>query len=279
MEAREKTELTKIGIITFLGLIAFVISLFWLKGHKVHHYQQFTFYFKNVNGLEEGAPLTWNGLKVGVVESVIPVLENTEVDTFPSEKLIEIGKQHLTSAEKALRRGRLEDLGFARDAINRGQLEIALGQANKEQSEVRKGQHVQVKAVITSKDIPISALNQVGIVPSGLIGEQYLDISSIYINDMDQAARLAEDLKDFAPQFVIREPVKLDRLIRANVESAESLRDLTHRANALFRDQDAENISEILDSISEITSDKEFRQDFKESVENFKDFKIWKLIF
>lgn len=270
MEDKEKIELSKIGIVTLLGLAALVLSIFWLKGHKIHNYAKYTFYFKNINGLEEGAPVRWNGLKVGVIESVEPVFEAKEVDTLPGDELIKLGKENLKAAEKALKSGKIENLALASEKITEGQLQIAMGQSHKNQSQIQKGEHVAVTAAITLKDLPISYLNQVTIVPSGLIGEQFLDISTLY-HAKDQE-------ENYKANFIVLEPIRLDNLIRVNLESAESLRNLTNRVNALFTDEDAANIRSLIGSFNSIASDQEFKDNLKGTLKEFKDISIFNLL-
>ncbi len=277
MDTREQKELIKIGFVTIIGIIALLVFIFWLKGHKIHNYDKFSFYFRNSNGLEEGAALRWNGLKIGVVESIQAVTEDFEIDTVPAESLIKLGKTHLKQAQEALQKGGIGDIVFARESINKAQMEIALGQQSKLQSHIRRGEHVKVDVVVMLPNIPISPLNLVSIVPSGLIGEQYVDITTLELNQEHSF----EMNKTFSskPLFVVLEPIRLDKLLRANVESSESIRDLANRFNAVFSDEDAAAISKILDTLSGITSDPQFQADFKKSINRVGNFKVWDLIF
>jgi hypothetical protein len=271
-------DLIKIGVVTLFGLMALLAFVFWLKGHKFHNYEKFTFYFRNVNGLEEGAALRWNGLKIGVVESIRPVSESFEQGPFPSEALMDLGKRHLGRAIDALNSNKIEDLILARENVNRAQLEIALGKASNLQTAIIAGDFVQVRAVVTMEDVPIGPLNQVTIVPSGVIGEQYVDIMTI---DVDEDYR--KEFNCTIPKFVVLEPIRLDSLIRSNVESAEAITNLTNRINALFGNDDAENIKKLIEATTDFAQDLEFRENIKESAENVKkltkDFKIWKVLF
>ncbi len=271
-------DLIKIGVVTLLGLAALVAFIFWLKGHKFHNYEKFTFYFRNVNGLEEGAALRWNGLKIGVVESIKPVRESFEQDPFPSQALMDLGRRHLNRATAALKSKHIEDLVLARESVNRAQLEIALGKASNMQTAIIAGDFVQVRVVVTMEDVPIGPLNQVTIVPSGVIGEQYVDIVTL---DVDEDYR--KEFNCTIPKFVVLEPVRLDSLIRSNVESAEAITNLTNRVNALFGNDDAENIKKLIQASSDFAQDVEFRENLKESAANVKkltkDFKIWRLLF
>ncbi len=270
-------DLTKIGAVTIVGLVALFVFIFWLKGHKIHHYERFSFYFRNVNGLEEGAALRWNGLKIGVVESIKPVTENLDQDPLPACALLDLGKRHLEKAVNLVAIGSMEDLIIAREAVNKAQLEIALGKTSNLQTSVTAGDFVRVDVVVTLPKVPIGPLNQVTIVPSGLIGEQYVDITTI---DVDRDYKKQFDTS--IPKFVVLEPVRLDTLVRVNAESAEAVTNLSNRLNALFSNEDAENIRKLVDSTAQIAADPKFRKDVRESAANInkltKNFKIWKLL-
>lgn len=277
MDTKEKQELSKIGFITIVGLVALLVFVFWLKGHKIHDYGKFTFYFRNTNGLEEGAPLRWNGLKIGVVEAITPVTKDLEIDIVPAEALISLGHNHLLQAQQALQKGGIGDIVFARENVNKAQMEIALGQQSRLQSHIRKGEHVRVEVVVMTPHIPLSPLNLVSIVPSGLIGEQYVDITTLEINEK-HSSEMSRTFSD-KPLFVMLEPIRLDKLLRANVESSEAIRDFANRINAVFKDEDAQAISTLLETMRGITSDPKFQKDFKKSVSRIGNFKLWDLVF
>lgn len=277
MQRINPQDLIKIGAVTIVGLVALFVFIFWLKGHKIHHYERFSFYFRNVNGLEEGAALRWNGLKIGVVESIKPVTETIDQDPLPADALLDLGKRHLAKATHYLSIGSMEDLIIAREAVNKAQLEIALGKSSNLQTTVTAGDFVKVDVVVTLPKVPIGPLNQVTIVPSGLIGEQYVDITTIDV-DKDYKSRFDTSI----PKFVVLEPVRLDTLVRVNAESAEAVTNLSNRLNALFSEEDAENIRKLVASTAQIAGDPKFRKDVRESASNInkltKDFKIWKLL-
>lgn len=277
MRKVDDQDLKKIGNITFLGLAALLLIVFWLKGHTVQNHGQFTFYFKNVNGLSEGNALRWNGLKIGVVDAIHPVRKSFKQDPLPAKALIELGKRHLMAAKKLVMSNDIGDLVIAQETINKAQLEIALGKASNQQTEVTEGEYVSIRAVVTVPDVPIGPLNQVTIVPSGLIGEQYVDITTI---DID--ADYSQQYDCTIPRFVVLEPLRLDELIRVNAESAEAITNLTNRVNAVFGQEDVDNIKRLIDSVAHIASDEEFQNNLKESAKNInkisKDFSLWKLL-
>lgn len=277
MQRIDKQELNKIGTITLVGLSALILIIFWLKGHKIHQYQKFSFHFRNVNGLEEGNALRWNGLKVGVVDSINPVAETFKKEDFPAKALIELGRRHLQNAREMLNSNQLDDLVLAQEEINKAELEIHLGRASALQTNINQGSFVEVTVVVTSPDVPIGPLNQVTIVPSGIIGEQYVDISTIEIDEIFE-----KQFDVSKNRFIVLEPIRLDSLIRANTESAIAIKNLTNRFNALFSNEDAENVSKILagsnNAVNKILKDDSFLQDIKNSAENLSNFTIWKFL-
>ena len=280
MQQISKQELNKIGTITLIGIAALVLIIFWIKGHKIHQYQKFTFHFRNVNGLEEGNALRWNGLKIGVVDSIEPVSQSFTKETLPAKALIELGQRHLGRARDMLNSRDLGELILAQEEITKAELIIALGKASSRQKEITQDDFVEVKVVVTIPDVPIGPLNQVTIVPSGIIGEQYVDISTIDI-DMDFEKQF--DISE--RRFIVLEPIRLDTLIRANTESAIAIKNFTNRLNAVFSNTDAENVSRLLEGSQKAVNDfadPKTLTNFKEAIDNIKDlsedFSLWKFM-
>ena len=82
----KQDDLTKVTIITIIGLAIFISSLFWLKGYKLYNQEKIKVFFEDVSGLEEGAIVRWSGLRVGVVESIKPVLKSSKTAELKKEK-------------------------------------------------------------------------------------------------------------------------------------------------------------------------------------------------
>ena len=277
MVAVKEQDLHRIGFVATLGLFALLAFIFWLKGHNFRKDKVFTFYFENVNGLEEGSALRWHGLKIGLVKSIKPVLENIEKEPFPSETINQIGNKHLEEGKRLLQRSNIDDLVIAREKINQAQLELALAKSASKQHKIRKGRHVAIEAIVTTKKVPIGKLNQVTIVPSGLIGEQYVDLTTIKIDrEFQNKFNYPE------PRFISLEPIRLDSLIRVNLESSEAIKNLANRVNAVFTQEDVENIKNLIEEPNGIVGDEQLQEDFKESVSNIKhiseDFSLWSLL-
>lgn len=277
MNKISKEELIKIGSVAIFGLVALFVMIIWLKGHKLSNFDKYTFYFRNINGLQEGNALRWNGLKVGVVESVHPVRRSFVQESLPVEALLSLGKRHLQQAQKTLSSPEIEDLVIAQEEVRKAQLEIALAKESCGQNEIIEGKYVSVTVSVTTPNLPIGPLNQVTIVPSGVIGEQYVDITTI---DIDE--EFAKQFNTNYPRFIVQEPVRLDTLIRLNAESSEAVSNLANRLNAIFTDQDADHLRTLIVSSGKIAADEAFKEDLKETVKNLNhitsDFNFWSFI-
>lgn len=228
----KQKDLTKVSVITILGLSILIFSLFWLKGYKLYNEQKIKVHFNDVSGLEEGAIVRWSGLRVGVVESIKPVLKNYK----PYEKsngknaLLDLGEKELKEAEE------LERAGSAKEKIallkERAQIHTQQGIAMEQQKAKENKNHVELTLVITKKDVPLGPLSIISIVPSGFIGEQFVEISPV-INRLSSK-------NDFKPIFITQEPIRFERFLKANIESSEAFKEAITKINRLLQDEDVE---------------------------------------
>ena len=237
----KQNDLTKVSIITILGLSILIFSLFWLKGHKLYNLQKIKVYFEDVSGLEEGSIVRWSGLRVGVVEDIKPVIKNFSRSAKPREK---VTNEFTEESEKELKK--IEDLKskFTKtkdEKLNEqiktltdcANVHLNQGLAYEQQKLKESKNHVEVTLVITKKDVPLGPLSTISIVPSGLIGEQYVEISP-NIN------RLDTDQCKFKSIFVTKEPLRFERFLKANIDSAEAFKEAVTKVNTLLNDKDVE---------------------------------------
>ena len=117
-----------------------------MKGHDFNKSRTFTFYFENVNGLEEGSSLRWHGLKIGLVKSIEPVRQDIDLEPLPSKEIAEIGNIHLQEGKRLLTSSSIQDLVFAREKINQAQLEIGLARLATDQHHI----HVRVLSEVNA---------------------------------------------------------------------------------------------------------------------------------
>ena len=241
----KQKDLTKVSIITVLGLSILIFSLFWLKGYKFHNEQKIKAYFQDVSGLEEGAIVRWSGLRVGVVESIKPVLKNGRGLTNQTQKekneYIEQSKKELKEAEelesklkdvKAGVQAGLKPTSKIENLKENSQIHLQQGLAHEQNKLKENTNHVEVTLVITKKDVPFGPLSIVSIVPSGLIGEQYVEISPVINRKTSLTA--------FRPIFITQDPLRFERFLKANIESSEAFKEAITKINKLLKDEDVE---------------------------------------
>jgi len=255
-----KKDLTKVTIVTILGLFIFVISLFWLKGYKLHGFEKIQVYFEDISGLEEGAIVRWSGLRVGVVENIKPILNNHKEKKsalLENEKaqIVSLEKKELEEAQKLE-----EKLKETKDKSELQKLALKI-QELKEVAEVHKGQvsaideqklkqrksHVELDIVITKKDVPFGPLSRVSIVPSGLIGEHYVEISPV-ISKKSYVTK-------FDSYFLTQEPLRFERFFKANIESSEAFKEAITKINQLIQEEDVVLLRETVKDAREVVKD------------------------
>lgn len=238
----KQEDLTKVTIITLLGISILLFSLFWLKGYKLNGENKLTVYFKDVSGLEEGAIVRWSGLRVGVVESIRPLIKAgvSNKSNLAVNKFSELSQKELKEAgevetkllnvfdekEKQKLRDKIIELK-EKSAIHKQQ-----GLAFQEQLKIREGNCVEVNIVITKKGVPLGPLSRISIVPTGLIGEHNVEITPVIGK--------SPMVTDYEPVFITGEPLRFERLLKANIESSEAFRDAVNKINDLFQQEDVE---------------------------------------
>ena len=239
----KQSDLTKVSIITILGLSILIFSLFWLKGHKLYNLQKIKVYFEDVSGLEEGSIVRWSGLRVGVVENIKPILKINK--TFKKESVIkneflELSLKETDQAkeieDKIIRLKEPNEIKVLKDKLinlqDLSKMHVQQGLAHEQQRLKESKNHVEVTLVITKKDIPLGPLSKVSIVPTGLIGEQYVEISPII-------SKASSD-KNCKQVFITQEPLRFERFMRANIESSEAFKEAITKINRLLKDEDVE---------------------------------------
>ncbi len=253
----KQDDLTKVSIITVLGLCILTFSLFWLKGYKLYNHKKIKIHFEDVSGLEEGAIVRWSGLRVGVVESIKPVLRKNHSDktqTVTNEMFV-LAEKELKEKETVEKRlAEIKDSKEVSDLKNKieqlkidSQIHTQQGVALEQQKSKENNNHVEIVLVITKDNIPFGPLSIVSIVPTGLIGEQYVEISPV-INRKSTA-------NNFKPIFLTQEPLRFERFMKANIESAEAFREAITKINKLVKDEDVELLRETVQDTREVVKD------------------------
>ena len=240
----QQKDLTKISIVTVIGLSIFIYSLFWLKGYKLYNLQKIKVNFQDISGLEEGSIVRWSGLRVGVVEKIKPIIRDTSRQKKSSDeaknKFILQSENELKKSEELEEKLKLskdtnEIKKIKKEALllqDCAQVHLKQAIAHEQQRTKENTNHVEITLVITKPDIPFGPLSTVSIVPTGLVGEQYVEISP-NINRQSTVC-------SFKPVFLTQEPLRFERFLKANVESSEAFREAITKINRLIKDEDVE---------------------------------------
>ena len=80
--------------------------------------------------------------------------------------------------------------------------------------------------------------------PTGLIGEQYVEISPV-------VSRAASD-KNFKQLFITQEPLRFERFLRANIESSEAFKEAVTKINKLLKDEDVEMLISTIQDVRNV---------------------------
>ncbi len=237
----KQEDLAKVSLITIFGLSILIFSLFWLKGHKLYNLEKIKVCFEDVSGLEEGSIVRWSGLRVGVVENIKPILksEKNKKTTDAKNEFLELSIKEAKEAEtlkerilKSTNSGEVKSLKIKFEELKDiSNIHLQQGIASEQQKLKESKNHVEVALVITKKDVPLGPLSKISIVPTGIIGEQYIEISPLINRRLN---------KDFKRVFITQEPLRFERFMRANIESSEAFRDAVTKINKLLRDEDVE---------------------------------------
>ncbi|OGI06077.1 MAG: hypothetical protein A3F80_06070 [Candidatus Melainabacteria bacterium RIFCSPLOWO2_12_FULL_35_11] len=243
----KQEDLAKVSLVTILGLSILIFSLFWLKGHKLYNLQKVKVYFEDVSGLEEGSIVRWSGLRVGVVEDIKPVLlgrglinQPRTINQTTKNEFLELSSKEADEAKKIEDKiTTLKDSDEVKTLKSKleslkdiSRIHLQQGLAYKQQKLKEGRNHVEVTLTITKKDVPLGPLSKVSIVPTGFIGEQYVEISPL-IN------RLSPD-NNFKQIFITQEPLRFERFLKANIESSEAFKEAITKINKLLKDEDVE---------------------------------------
>lgn len=255
----KNNDLTKITVITLLGLAILIGVLFWLKGYKFHNQRKIVVYFNDVCGLEEGAIVRWSGLRVGVVEKIEPILiiekPNTQKKDFRQSRYFKLYESDLKKIKELERKilsiqdeneknkiiEELEDLSEIAEIHNQQALAADVQDAKIDKS------HVKITALITKKNVPLGPLSRVSIVPSGFIGDHYIEITpAIYQKGLKE---------NFDTVFITQEPLRFERLLKANIESSEAFRDAITKVNRLFKNEDVDLLRNTVQDVRVVIKD------------------------
>jgi phospholipid/cholesterol/gamma-HCH transport system substrate-binding protein len=69
----QRTATIKVGLLTILSCVVLITTVIWLRGRTLAGGQNFEIDFRDVDGLRQGAPVQFMGIRVGFVDTVTPI--------------------------------------------------------------------------------------------------------------------------------------------------------------------------------------------------------------
>jgi len=72
--SNNRSASVKVGLLTLVSLFVLVTTVIWLRGRGLGGGENFDVYFHDVDGIREGAPVQFMGIRVGFVNAVAPVI-------------------------------------------------------------------------------------------------------------------------------------------------------------------------------------------------------------
>ena len=107
-QQQQRNATVKVGLLAIVALLVLVSTVIWLRGRSLAGGQSYTVLFSDVDGLRDGAPVQFMGIRVGYVDQLTPVVkvvENTKkylvgVTFTISESGIDIPKGSILTVEQ-----------------------------------------------------------------------------------------------------------------------------------------------------------------------------------
>lgn len=272
-----RTATVKVGLLTIIALTVLITTVIWLRGRGLGGGQSFDVFFKDVDGLREGAPVQLMGIRVGFVDLVSPVIAEgqkyrvkvrfTVTDyqtsipkgsyisleqsgiigekfveiTPPRSKIYDISLRH---KDPDIKRNLPIKVAFRDALVNVGEIDDFW---IKESPSVRGGNiyHYQLMYII----------NKPGYLPPD---EPYFelvktDTGNAYFLLNDPNARL-QPLPDKDTYFTLEEPLRLKDFLEQQLASAESLKLTNEKINQLLSDETITTIQGTIKNSERLTA-------------------------
>jgi phospholipid/cholesterol/gamma-HCH transport system substrate-binding protein len=268
----------KVGLLTVLSLSVLITTVIWLRGRGLSAGQHFEVCFKDVDSLKEGATVQLMGIRVGFVESVVPImLDKThyvvktafsitdpaikldkgsivsiEQSGLIGEKFIEITPPRAKTAElvlkaplKSLKKGLPIKVQF-----DEGWVPVGYVQNTDVRSVLsldgRQSYHYDIAYVINRPGYlpPEESHFQLTQDPTGTYFLQWIDPLSKLVHSPPQHA-----------YFTVEEPLRLKTFLNQQLASAEALKKTNEKFNRLLSEDTIASLRETIKNSEKLTGE------------------------
>ncbi len=271
--AKQRTSTIKVGVLTLVSITLLVISLIWLRGRGLSSGDLQTVLFQDVNGMKEGAPVQMMGIRVGFIESVVPVKQNGRYFVtvgfrlnkdlpvkIPSGSMLSIeqsgliGEQFLEITPPQLREVTLTTFKEPAKAIGEGipvkflyeQGYVRVGTVEAVE-QVKDGNLVRhrlsYRVTLPGAQMPEDPLFELTLDKQG---EYYLRIlpKEPYIAQAPNANLI----------YTVEEPMRLKRFLEIQMDSAEALKLTNDKINQLLSDETIDSLHSTVKNTEVLTA-------------------------
>lgn len=263
----------KVGLLTTVSITLLVLVLIWLKGRGFSSGPTDTVLFTDVDGLREGAPVQLMGIRVGFVDTVVPIQKDgryyVRVTFNLNQNLgITIPKgSHLAIEQAGI-------IGEKFLEITPPQLrEVALSTFQQAAAQVTEG--LPVKFVYAEGYKNVGRVERVDTIPDGQLmrhklyyritvpGAEMPQDPVYELTLMDDGTYalvilprepLLAHVPDKNLKYTIENPMRIKRFLEIQMESAEALKLTNDKINQLLSDETIDTLNSTLKNTEVLTA-------------------------
>ena len=267
----------QVGLLTIVCLVLLISVLFWLRGRSLNAGQTYSVAFEDIDGMREGAPVQFLGIRVGFVDAVTPVIEegtpHVQVDftlneaklSIPrgstlsiqqsgliGEKLLEITPpqtQHSvikTTASESELHGRPVKVQFREGLLTVGRVEgVSTLPSNSKNNETKT---VDLTYRITKPGVLLTNGANSDWVIEERKGE---DASFLKLTPRDELKAPSKE-KRF---FTIEPPLRLKEFLEIQIASAEALKTTNDKLNILLSDSTINDLQATASNVTALSAE------------------------
>ena len=268
-----RTSTVKVGVLTVLSLALLIFVLIWLKGRGFGSGESYDVFFRDVDGMREGAPVQMMGIRVGFVDSVAPyendgryyvkvrfTLNNTMGVSVPkgSKLSIEqaglIGEKFLEVTPPPLRSVTLTTFQEPAQTVTKGiPVKFLYDDGYLDVGEVDKVDQTKDGNLI--RDQLFYKITRPGAeMPDDPVYELTLDKDQHYFLLVLPREPLLVHRPDPNLTFTVENPLRLKRFLEIQMESAEALKITNDKINQLLSDDTIDTLNSTLKNTEVLTA-------------------------
>lgn len=282
MHKQHRTATVKVGLLTIMALIILVSTVIWLRGRSLGGGHNYQVAFSDVDGLREGAPVQFMGIRVGYVDDITVINggETKPGSTLPKNYVVQVTFS-INKSDVAPPKGSIVSIEQS-GIIGEKFLEIMPPRpehtylmVNKQHRSIHKGTPIvvrfsdglsqvgEVQHVIKSKSVHgyiyelTYKINRPGYLPKGVkslfnITPWQNDQTALLLVDPNAVSQVSPSAKDY---FSIEEPLRIKEFFEQQLTTAESMKKTNEKINSLLTPDVIASIQGTLKNSEQLTEE------------------------